>query len=95
MGIDRFMSEARALTNFTGNAVATLLVATWTKTVDRQRVSDVLNGKIPYHPQNDDVEVDLKNPSVEVKEEFPHTPQPDVEAIEKLTLEEQSSSEQE
>lgn len=95
VGIDRFMSEARALTNFTGNAVATLLVATWTKTVDRQRVSDVLNGKIPYHPQDDDVEVDLKNPSVEVKEEFPHTPQPDVEAIEQLTLEEQSSSKQE
>ena len=30
VGIDRFMSEARALTNFTGNAVATLLVGTWT-----------------------------------------------------------------
>ena len=31
VGIDRFMSEARALTNFSGNAVATLLVGTWTK----------------------------------------------------------------
>ncbi len=30
VGIDRFMSEARALTNFSGNAVATVLVATWT-----------------------------------------------------------------
>ena len=35
VGIDRFMSEARALTNFTGNAVATLLVGTWTKELDR------------------------------------------------------------
>ncbi|MEO8753841.1 MAG: cation:dicarboxylase symporter family transporter, partial [Casimicrobiaceae bacterium] len=30
LGIDRFMSEARALTNLVGNAVATLVVARWT-----------------------------------------------------------------
>jgi aerobic C4-dicarboxylate transport protein len=30
VGIDRFMSEARALTNFAGNAVATVLIGTWT-----------------------------------------------------------------
>ena len=29
VGIDRFMSEARALTNFSGNAVATILVGSW------------------------------------------------------------------
>ena len=29
VGIDRFMSEARALTNFSGNAVATLLIGKW------------------------------------------------------------------
>ena len=34
VGIDRFMSEARAVTNFSGNAVATVLVGAWTKTVD-------------------------------------------------------------
>ena len=34
VGIDRFMSEARALTNFTGNAVATVLIGTWTKEID-------------------------------------------------------------
>ena len=34
VGIDRFMSEARAVTNFSGNAVATVLVGSWTKTVD-------------------------------------------------------------
>ena len=34
VGIDRFMSEARAVTNFSGNAVATLLVGTWTESVD-------------------------------------------------------------
>ncbi|MDU3273630.1 cation:dicarboxylate symporter family transporter [Varibaculum cambriense] len=92
VGIDRFMSEARALTNFTGNAVATLLVATWTKTIDRQRVHDVLNGKIPYNPQEDDTDIDLKNPSVEINNNLPHTPQPDVAAIEKLASHEQDAA---
>lgn len=48
VGIDRFMSEARALTNFTGNAVATVLVGTWTKEIDKQQVSDVLAGRAPF-----------------------------------------------
>ncbi|MBT0567435.1 cation:dicarboxylate symporter family transporter [Williamsia sp. CHRR-6] len=48
VGIDRFMSEARALTNFSGNAVATLLVGTWTKTVDAEQVHRVLDGKQPF-----------------------------------------------
>lgn len=42
------MSEARALTNFSGNAVATLLVGTWTKTIDPERVTAVLNREIPF-----------------------------------------------
>ena len=92
VGIDRFMSEARALTNFTGNAVATLLVATWTKTIDRQRVYDVLNGKLPYSPQVDDTDIDLKNPSVQINTNLPHTPQPDVAAIEKLASQEQATA---
>ncbi|WP_080796650.1 cation:dicarboxylate symporter family transporter [Corynebacterium pacaense] len=48
VGIDKFMSEARALTNFAGNSVATLLVGKWTGTLDKQRAHDVLDGKIPY-----------------------------------------------
>ncbi|MCS5722106.1 cation:dicarboxylase symporter family transporter [Herbiconiux sp. CPCC 203407] len=48
VGIDRFMSEARALTNFTGNAVATLLVGTWTKELDREQLSAVLDGSRPF-----------------------------------------------
>ncbi|MGY5032116.1 cation:dicarboxylate symporter family transporter [Streptomyces sp. 900116325] len=48
VGIDRFMSEARALTNFAGNAVATVLVGTWTKEIDRERVDQVLAGAIPF-----------------------------------------------
>ncbi|MFC9998290.1 cation:dicarboxylate symporter family transporter [Nocardia sp. NPDC127526] len=48
VGIDRFMSEARALTNFSGNAVATLLIGTWTKTIDPTRVRAVLDKEIPF-----------------------------------------------
>ncbi|HTY28510.1 MAG TPA: cation:dicarboxylase symporter family transporter [Mycobacterium sp.] len=48
VGIDRFMSEARAVTNFSGNAVATLLVGSWTKTVDMGKVNAVLSGKEPF-----------------------------------------------
>ncbi len=48
VGIDRFMSEARALTNFAGNAVATVLIGTWTKEIDRERVDQVLAGHLPF-----------------------------------------------
>ncbi|OKH66939.1 C4-dicarboxylate transporter [Mycobacterium sp. SWH-M1] len=48
VGIDRFMSEARALTNFSGNAVATLLVGHWTHSVDEERLRDVLDGNRPF-----------------------------------------------
>ncbi|OAH13363.1 cation:dicarboxylate symporter family transporter [Streptomyces jeddahensis] len=48
VGIDRFMSEARALTNFAGNAVATVLIGTWTKEIDKERVGQVLAGELPF-----------------------------------------------
>ncbi len=48
VGIDRFMSEARAVTNFSGNAVATVLVGTWTKTINRDKVNAVLRGDDPF-----------------------------------------------
>jgi aerobic C4-dicarboxylate transport protein len=48
VGIDRFMSEARAVTNFAGNAVATILVATWTKELDRTQLSTALSGERPF-----------------------------------------------
>jgi aerobic C4-dicarboxylate transport protein len=48
VGIDRFMSEARALTNFSGNAVATILIGTWTDSVDSRRLNEVLDGTRPF-----------------------------------------------
>ena len=50
VGIDRFMSEARAMTNFAGNAVATVVIGTLTRTIDRDRVSEVLSGRLPFVP---------------------------------------------
>ncbi len=42
------MSEARAVTNFSGNAVATLLVRSWTHTVNKAKVDAVLRGDDPF-----------------------------------------------
>jgi aerobic C4-dicarboxylate transport protein len=48
VGIDRFMSEARALTNFAGNAVATVLIGVWSDTIDREQMRRTLNGESPF-----------------------------------------------
>ncbi|MGO2004405.1 cation:dicarboxylate symporter family transporter [Arthrobacter rhombi] len=48
VGIDKFMSEARALTNFTGNAVATLLIGKWTREIDMEQTRAVLSGQRPF-----------------------------------------------
>jgi aerobic C4-dicarboxylate transport protein len=42
-GVDRFMSEARAITNLIGNGVATIVVASWEGSLDRERLRRVLN----------------------------------------------------
>jgi len=47
LGVDRFMSEARAITNFIGNAVATLIVAKWDGSFDATKGGEVLAGKQP------------------------------------------------
>ena len=48
VGIDRFMSEARALTNFAGNSVATVLIGHWTGGLDREQLDKVLAGDLPF-----------------------------------------------
>ncbi|WP_312567137.1 dicarboxylate/amino acid:cation symporter [Comamonas sp.] len=45
LGVDRFMSECRSLTNFIGNAVATVVVSRWEKGVDMERLNAALDGK--------------------------------------------------
>ena len=47
LGIDRFMSECRSLTNFIGNAVATIVVARWDGALDEARLAAALDGGAP------------------------------------------------
>ena len=46
LGVDRFMSEARALTNLIGNGVATVVVAKYCKQLDEKKMDAVLGGKV-------------------------------------------------
>ncbi|MFG1330646.1 dicarboxylate/amino acid:cation symporter [Xanthobacter autotrophicus] len=45
LGIDRFMSECRAITNFIGNAVATIVVARWEGELNKDQLNRALNGE--------------------------------------------------
>ena len=45
LGIDRFMSECRALTNLVGNACATIVVARWENALDKDKLDAALNGQ--------------------------------------------------
>ena len=58
VGIDRFMSEARALTNFAGNAVATVIIGRWVGEFDKEQADRVLRGEDPFDETTmlDDVE---------------------------------------
>jgi aerobic C4-dicarboxylate transport protein len=47
LGVDRFMSECRALTNFIGNAVATIVVSRWEGELDQAQLNAALNGTSP------------------------------------------------
>ena len=51
LGVDRFMSECRSLTNFIGNAVAAIVVARWENKLDRARLARML-----AHPGASDAE---------------------------------------
>jgi aerobic C4-dicarboxylate transport protein len=48
VGIDRFMSEARAVTNFSGNAVATVLMGSWVGEFDSDQAKRVFSGEDPF-----------------------------------------------
>ncbi len=70
VGIDRFMSEARAVTNFAGNAVATVLIGNWVGEFDRARADDVLAGRDPFDEAtmlDDDHGAPAEEPAVSVE----------------------------
>ena len=60
LGIDRFMSEARALTNLIGNGVATLVVAKWTNELDVERLHAGLNNETWEEAQEPEMVLDKK-----------------------------------
>ncbi|WP_137939099.1 dicarboxylate/amino acid:cation symporter [Chitinivorax sp. B] len=61
LGIDRFMSEARALTNFVGNAVATVVISRWEKELDQAKLERVLSGAPDEEPEMPEVLSHLTN----------------------------------
>ncbi len=58
LGIDRFMSEARALTNLIGNGVATLVVARWTGDLDKARLARELDNTSGIESDEPEQELD-------------------------------------
>ncbi|MDB5873078.1 MAG: sodium:dicarboxylate symporter [Ramlibacter sp.] len=60
LGIDRFMSEARALTNLIGNGVATLVVAKWTGDLDTEQLKARLDNEDWVAAQEPEVLLDVK-----------------------------------
>jgi aerobic C4-dicarboxylate transport protein len=57
LGIDRFMSECRSLTNFIGNAVATVVVTRWEGALDREQFDLALAGELPSVDRIDPAEI--------------------------------------
>src|SRR4029079_12799038 len=58
LGVDRFMSECRSLTNFVGNAVATIVVGRWEGAVDMERLRRVLaSGDEPSDAESDRIQL--------------------------------------
>ncbi len=60
LGIDRFMSEARALTNLVGNGVATVVVAKWVGELDTEKLQARLNNASPDEADAPEVLLDRK-----------------------------------
>jgi aerobic C4-dicarboxylate transport protein len=60
LGIDRFMSEARALTNLIGNGVATVVVAKWTGDLDTARLRSVLDGETAEEAEEPEAVLDRR-----------------------------------
>jgi aerobic C4-dicarboxylate transport protein len=60
LGIDRFMSEARAITNLIGNGVATIVIAKWEKGLDAARMARVLDGETDLEADSPERVVDAR-----------------------------------
>lgn len=59
LGVDRFMSEARAITNLIGNGVATVVVSAWEGSFDREQARKVLNGETDLEADSPEIVLDI------------------------------------
>jgi aerobic C4-dicarboxylate transport protein len=75
LGIDRFMSEARALTNLIGNGVATIVVARWTGELDEERMRRTLSAETEEEAEEPEAILDS------VEQHMPEKGQPPGKAI--------------
>jgi aerobic C4-dicarboxylate transport protein len=67
LGIDRFMSEARALTNLIGNGVATVVVGKWCGELDEERMKRVLNNETEDDAEEPEKVIDAVEDHMSVK----------------------------
>jgi aerobic C4-dicarboxylate transport protein len=67
LGVDRFMSEARALTNIIGNGVATIVVSRWEGALDSDRMRQVLNNETSAEAQEPERVRDAMSPPEPVR----------------------------
>ena len=65
LGIDRFMSEARALTNLIGNGVATVVVSRWENELDMARMARVLNNETELEAEEPEFIMDAETAAAE------------------------------
>lgn len=63
LGVDRFMSECRALTNFIGNAVATIVVARWENALDHNKLAQALGPKTAIGEAPFNIPTPIRSPS--------------------------------
>jgi len=67
LGIDRFMSEARALTNLVGNGVATVVVGKWCNELDTNRMQRVLDRETDEDAEDPEKVLDAVDEHMDVK----------------------------
>jgi aerobic C4-dicarboxylate transport protein len=67
LGVDRFMSEARALTNLIGNGVATVVVSKWESSLDTNRMRQLLNNESDADADEPERVLDIISPPEAVR----------------------------
>ena len=67
LGVDRIMSEARAVTNLIGNGVATVVIARWENDLDREKATQVLNSEPAAPPHTFTADESAKAPAASLE----------------------------